>query len=233
MVYPNIQLLKRWSGGGKGTCSETPGEERVPQIQEERSENNFLHCNKSLAIGTRTWSPAKLKKFTWWCADIYSPQGCFHSYDSSLSLIQLTATHVGSGDSVQWKTTHKGMKASVHFSKAYRVSYLMFQTSLMAFMSLKMHIRLQHPLPAALFRMQMQFNTIRQDRKPRHFTGSTAFQLSGKIKTHQLNRQAGLFSSLYGFQISTGLCKEEEPFSKRHQALLQLYMGEKCQKIIK
>lgn len=135
--------------------------------------------------------PCKTAEFIWWRADIYSPQGCFHSYDSSLSLIQLTATRVGSGESVQGKTTHKGIKASVHFSKAFRVSYLMFQTSLMAFMSLKMHIRLQHFLPAALFRMQMQFNTIRQDRKPRHFTGSTAFQLSGKIKRHQLNRQAG------------------------------------------
>lgn len=177
--------------------------------------------------------PCKTAKFTWWCRDIparprtFPTLAIFLSYHSSLPLIQLTATRVRTGESVQGKTTLRDIKASVYFSKAFRVSYLMLSTPLMALMNLKMHISLQHSLPVALFRMQMQFNTIRQDRKPRPFYRINCIPVAGQDKrdtssTGRLDKST--LPPPDGIQISTGICKEEQHFPKRHRALLQFYM---------
>lgn len=107
------QIFNCWKGGVRA------GRARAQKHQEKRwllwhrkrglktasrIEQKSCHRNKNMI-------PCKTAEFTWWCADIYSPQGCFHSYGSSLSPIQLAATRVGSGDSVQRKTTHKGISA--------------------------------------------------------------------------------------------------------------------------
>lgn len=122
---------KSWVGIGKA-CAQRHQKKTFPLMQEDRSENSFLLCNKSPTTaatpGVRMWPPAKLQNSLDGVQMLQPPRhisntGCFLSYDSSLPLIQLTATHVGSGDS--GGATLKGIKTSVHFSKAFRFSYLM------------------------------------------------------------------------------------------------------------
>lgn len=141
----------------------------------------------------------------------------FLSYHSSLPLIQPTATRVGTGESAQGKTTLKDIKASVHFSKAFRVSYLMLSAPLMAFMNLKMHISLQHSLPVTLFRMQMQFNTIRQDRKPRPFYRINCIPVAGQDKETPV-QQAGWTKARYHlrmvFRSAPGFARRNSTFPK-------------------
>lgn len=133
--YCGTQIPKRWQSRlGIGKAHAQRHQEMFPLLQKDRSENSFLLCNRSPTTaatpGVRIWPPAKLQNSLWWCTHIAVPMTHLQRHQFSqlwflLTLIQLTATRVGSGDSAQGKATLKDMETSVHFSKAFRVSYLM------------------------------------------------------------------------------------------------------------